>query len=240
MEVHHHTDLHHKKKHLKEYFAEFLMIFLAVTLGFLAENLRENIVENHNEKVYARSLTSDFTTDTATLHELIDFTKDKISNIDSLETHLHHTGNRVSDSTLYACLLNLISTFQYDNVNGTYEQIKSSGALKLFDQSLVNNLNGCDATASKLKLMEDWENKFLYEKVNPQTQLMFNYKVFNDLRARTSIAHKMYLNNMSADFIDLLVNQSELVKRLRERQLDQQKILLDKANTILIDLKKEY
>ena len=35
MEVHHHPDLHHKRKKFKEYFLEFLMIFLAVTLGFL-------------------------------------------------------------------------------------------------------------------------------------------------------------------------------------------------------------
>jgi hypothetical protein len=35
MDVHHHPDLHHKKKNFKEYFLEFLMIFLAVTLGFI-------------------------------------------------------------------------------------------------------------------------------------------------------------------------------------------------------------
>lgn len=34
MEVHHHPDLHDKKKHWQGYFLEFLMIFLAVTMGF--------------------------------------------------------------------------------------------------------------------------------------------------------------------------------------------------------------
>jgi hypothetical protein len=29
MEVHHHSDLQHKKKNFKEYFLEFLMIFLS-------------------------------------------------------------------------------------------------------------------------------------------------------------------------------------------------------------------
>jgi hypothetical protein len=41
MELHHHPDLHHKKKHFKEYFLEFVMIFLAVTLGFFAKSYRE-------------------------------------------------------------------------------------------------------------------------------------------------------------------------------------------------------
>jgi len=40
MEMHHHPDLHRKKKNWKEYFLEFLMIFLAVTLGFFAETMR--------------------------------------------------------------------------------------------------------------------------------------------------------------------------------------------------------
>ena len=30
MEVHHHPDLHHKKKNFKEYFLEFIIKFLAV------------------------------------------------------------------------------------------------------------------------------------------------------------------------------------------------------------------
>ena len=43
MEVHHHPDLHHKRKNFREYFLEFLMIFLAVTMGFIAENFRESM-----------------------------------------------------------------------------------------------------------------------------------------------------------------------------------------------------
>ncbi|HEY5464391.1 MAG TPA: hypothetical protein VIJ95_14105 [Hanamia sp.] len=49
MEVHHHPDLHHKKKNFKEYFLEFLMIFLAVTLGFFTESYREQLVERERE-----------------------------------------------------------------------------------------------------------------------------------------------------------------------------------------------
>jgi len=43
MEVHHHRDLHHKKKNVKEYFLEFLMIFLAVTMAFIGENMRRKV-----------------------------------------------------------------------------------------------------------------------------------------------------------------------------------------------------
>src|ERR1700688_1880866 len=50
MEVHHHPDLHHKRKNFKEYFLEFLMIFLAVTMGFIAENVREYITDGQKER----------------------------------------------------------------------------------------------------------------------------------------------------------------------------------------------
>ena len=68
MEVHHHPDLHHKKKNFKEYFLEFLMIFLAVTMGFFAENIRENISDRHKENKYMHSLAEDLKKDTAALH----------------------------------------------------------------------------------------------------------------------------------------------------------------------------
>ena len=52
MEVHHHPNLHHRKKHWKEYLLEFLMIFLAVTLGFFAESYREYLSDRSKEKEY--------------------------------------------------------------------------------------------------------------------------------------------------------------------------------------------
>ena len=64
MEVHHHPDLHHKKKNFKEYFLEFLMIFLAVTTGFFAESIREHLVEKATEKDYMKKIVGDLKYDT--------------------------------------------------------------------------------------------------------------------------------------------------------------------------------
>jgi hypothetical protein len=54
------------------------------------------------------------------------------------------------------------------------------------------------------------------------------------------IVHEMYLKNINKNSIDILVNQGEMIKRLRIRQLGQQKILVQKANEILAGLKKEF
>jgi hypothetical protein len=240
MEIHHHPDLIHKKKHLKEYLIEFLMLFLAVTLGFIAENLREHLSEKDRAGIYAKSLYEDFTTDTSELHKLMIFTNEKITGIDSMEANLSHLGDRYRDSILYRSVLFLLSTFQFDNINGAYDQIKNTGSLRFFNQSIVNDLNSYDATSEKLKLMEDWENKFLFEKVASQAVQMFNFKVFEDIGKKGPISHEMYLKNLNSESIDILVNQGEIIKRLRVRQLGQQKILIQKANGILASLKNEY
>jgi|HubBroStandDraft_4_1064222.scaffolds.fasta_scaffold287094_1 hypothetical protein len=238
MEVHHHP--HVEKKKFKEYFFEFLMIFLAVTLGFFAESLREHISEKDKSEVFARSLYADFKSDTASLHQLITFSESKIRLVDSLEYLIHLPRGRFNDSTLYVGVLFLASTFQFNNINGTYEQIKNSGSLRFFDQSLINLMNSYDATSSTLKLMEDWENKVLFEQVLPQASRMFNFGVFNDIRANKFIKHEMYFKKMDDESVDILLNQGRTVSRLRQRQLNQHKLLLQKANEIIDDLKKEY
>jgi hypothetical protein len=240
MEVHHHPDMHHKKKKWTEYILAFVMIFLAVTLGFFAESLREHLGEKERAKQYAQSMAADFTADTLLLQQLVTYSALKIKNIDSLEESFRAQRSRTNDSILYTRALYLISTSQFDDINGTYQQILDAGSLRFFDQELVNNLNGFDATALKLRLMEEWENKFLYEKVNPQAQQMFNYKVFDDLRASTSIGHKMYLHKADNDDVDIVLNRASLIKHLRERQLVQHQALLDKADKILERLHQQY
>jgi hypothetical protein len=240
MEVHHHPQLAHRPKPWKEYLLEFLMIFLAVTMGFFAESLREHISEKGKAEVFAQSLYADYKADTLSLHQLIDYTFAKITHIDSLDYFIHTARTRNNDSSLYGCIFYMLATFQFDNINGTYEQIKNSGSLRFFNQTLVNSLNSYDATSLKLKLMEDWENKVLFEKVAVQAESMFNFKVFADFRNGGPVRHEMYLKEMDKNSIDLVLNQAELIKRLRERQLVQQKSLLQKADEILSGLKKEY
>jgi hypothetical protein len=98
MEVHHHPDLHHKRKKFREYFLEFLMIFLAVTMGFFAESYREYSVEKARAGEYARSLVHDLEKDTAMVR--IDTLQMGIisAKIDSLAAFLKGKGIRDLDN----------------------------------------------------------------------------------------------------------------------------------------------
>jgi len=238
MEVHHHAKV--EKKHFKEHFLEFLMIFLAVTLGFFAENLREHISDKNKAKMFAVSLYQDFKTDSVSLFRLINYTNEKIRNIDSLDYFIHQPRNRSRDSSLYRSAVYLVSTSPFDNLTGAYEQVKNTGSLRFFTQALINALNSYEATSAKLKQMEDWESKVLYEQVFPKTGEMFNFLVMDDLRNQDHISHNMYLKNMTEEFVDVLLNQSIVIKHLRERQLLVLNVLLQKANEVLAELRKEY
>jgi len=83
MEVHHHPDLHRKKKNFKEYFLEFLMIFLAVFLGFIAENIREKLCEKSKGKEYVISIKKDLIADKATINDFAPSTFLRITGSDS-------------------------------------------------------------------------------------------------------------------------------------------------------------
>ena len=240
MEVHHHPDLHHKKKHWKEYVLEFIMIFLAVTLGFFSENIREHFSDKGKTHEFATLLYQDFTADSLKLVQLIKYTDEKIKNVDSLGYFIHQPHNQTNDSDLYRSVIYLVSTSPFDNITGSYDQIKNTGSLRFFDQVLINNLNSYESSAFTLKQMEEWENKVLYEQVFPKAGEMFNFSVMDDIRNKGIIGHKMYLKNASEDQIDVFINQSIVIKHLRERQLIVQKILLQKASRIVSDLKTEF
>src|SRR5579862_5174756 len=139
MEVHHHPDVHQKRKKFKEYFLEFLMIFLAVTLGFFAENIREKIVSNERELNYMRSIVEDLKRDTAELRYVFFKQNFLINEIDSaLNIPLATLRNvRVQDNFFryYLYFYSLLSTFNpHDN---TLSQLKNAGGFSVLHRSDV-------------------------------------------------------------------------------------------------------
>jgi hypothetical protein len=122
MEVHHHPDLHHKKKKFTEYFLEFLMIFLAVTLGFFAESLRENISDSNKEHEYMQSLLNDLRTDSLKMEYVIGDNHRKSNKLDSL---MRLSVQDLSDGH------NRLLLYKYAGYSGFYSIFKSNDATML-------------------------------------------------------------------------------------------------------------
>lgn len=133
MEVHHHPDLHHKKKSFREYFLEFLMIFIAVTMGFLAENLREHISNRSKEKEYIRGFIRNVEDDTANLRRIIHYDDRQVKGIDSFLL-LRHADLKLDKNVKQFYLLaihNFYSSAAFTSNNTTLQQLKSTGDYRL-------------------------------------------------------------------------------------------------------------
>jgi hypothetical protein len=152
MEVHHHPDVHHKRKKFKEYFFEFLMIFLAVALGFFAENIREDIAEHNRAKEYAISLVQDLQNDTTAINVQSKSGRIYIAITDSL---LNLSKKMLEGRN--AAQFSFYTRFTYWTIpiswnRATFEQIKNSGNLRYFkNYKLLEKLMNYDGLVNEIE-----------------------------------------------------------------------------------------
>ena len=160
METHaHHSHQAHEKKFL-HYFIEFLMLFLAVTLGFYAENFRDHLIEREREKVYMRSMVEDLKIDTAKIADLVLVNSKFFIQVDSLITLLRTPDCDRYGQTMYyyARVLTTIGK-RFELNDRTYEQMKSSGSLRLISNHAVSDsILKYYSAQSNFKRQEDIQN----------------------------------------------------------------------------------
>ncbi|HSV10901.1 MAG TPA: hypothetical protein VLI68_09035 [Hanamia sp.] len=141
MEVHHHPDLHNKKKNFKEYFLEFLMIFLAVTMGFFAEQIRESFVARTHEKEYIQSFYEDLSQDQKNLPELSDWIQMDINVSDSLKLLLKNVTLKTKANDIYVDFRFLIRQLGIKNfvTERTILQLRNAGEWRLIRDRQVTD-----------------------------------------------------------------------------------------------------
>ena len=139
MEVHHHPDLHHKKKKFREYFLEFSMIFLAVTLGFFAESLREHISDSEKEHEYMQSFINNLRDDSTALVNTLLENEYKARTLDSLiRLFGRHTVNDTLVKLMYTYAARGIGYYSVFKTNdATMQQLKNSGGLRFIKKGHV-------------------------------------------------------------------------------------------------------
>jgi len=141
MEVHHHPDLHHKKKNFKEYFLEFLMIFLAVFLGFIAENIREKLSDKSKGKEYVISIKKDLVADTAAVNDFIPVLFFRIDQLDSLICMLQQPQPVSNGGSLYYLARSSTRVRMFEPTNTTITELEHSGNLRLItDRKVIEGL----------------------------------------------------------------------------------------------------
>jgi hypothetical protein len=137
MEVHAHS--HTPRKKWTHYFWEFLMLFLAVTLGFFVENQREHFIEKKREKEYIRSMIDDLGLDTAGFTSDNSTRKVAVEMFDSAILLLNKKNRtEFEQQRLYYTARMGLRLSPFPKLNDrTYEQMKSSGNLRLIHNSKI-------------------------------------------------------------------------------------------------------
>jgi len=145
MEVHHHP--HTPRKKWTHYFWEFLMLFLAVTLGFLVENQREHYIEHQREQQFIQSLFNDIKNDTANIAKIIIARTAKERMLDSL-AFMMNSPRPIDFVKLiypYAILAGRTLPYRFVPNDGTMQQLKNSGALRLIrNRAVVDSISKYD------------------------------------------------------------------------------------------------
>ena len=239
MEVHHHPDLHHNRKKWKEYFLEFLMIFLAVSLGFIAENVREHFTEDRNARILAKSMLEDLRKDTTVLHSCIQFSERKMNSIEVILSTLHSPRALWNDTIFYKNFSPLLTSFPFNSTDGTYDQMKTSGTLRYFNQSIVNLMNSYAVQYKKTSYRDEGDDKGAWI-LAPFIFDVINIEVLYDIRFNRPITHETYIKKLDKTMVDKLINLIVMTKSFRTRTLMEYNEQLKIANKLITVLRKEY
>lgn len=165
IEVHKHPhDVTHKKK-WGEYLLEFFMLFLAVFLGFIAENIRETSVNRETEKNNIESLVRNLEEDSVSLIKSIEINEKRLIYLDRLITlkNKNVSGDTFQKQFIYY-MLKLAYLNYFSSNQSTFEQMKSSGTLRLIHHhnvldSILNYETGYSHLKSQEEICSKWWNK---------------------------------------------------------------------------------
>ncbi|MBK6826775.1 MAG: hypothetical protein IPG86_07900 [Chitinophagaceae bacterium] len=179
MEVHHHA--HTARKKWTHYFWEFLMLFLAVFCGFLAEYQLEHKIEKDREKRYISTFIEDLKTDTANIHRVLLFRKQKKERMDSLMLILSTGQAKGRENELYFFGRTLIRTARFISNDRTITQLKNSGSLRL-----IRNEQAADSMMTYQQLVEtinmnQEDDRIERRAADPYLLQIFNPYVFDKM-----------------------------------------------------------
>jgi hypothetical protein len=259
MEVHHHPKVENPadggtRKRFKEYFLEFIMIFLAVTMGFFAETIRENITEHRRAKEFAESMLQDLREDTAQLRSYRDYFDFAASSTDSLQQLLAsaETDDIPSGKLYWYGLFGGAHRYFVPN-DQTFQQMKSSGSLRYFTRKVASAVARYDRFCRVIQSNELMDGN-IYTEVRKLRAQLFDFR-YNDVANTiyqtrlTDIDHNNRLDSFMRSNPPLLSNSkilfNQYVELVRSRFLRRSMVgyadsTLRQANSLIIELKKEY
>ena len=244
MEVHHHS--HTERKKWTHYFWEFLMLFLAVFCGFLAEYTLEHKIEKDRERQFIKSLVNDIKADIAQLNSIIQRRDEKVERLDSLVYLINSPDFSEHGSSIY---FNAIHTGRLIDIrftanNGTLQQLKNSGGLRLIrNRAVVDSIAHYDVSVRNLEVLSEQEASAAHD-YRTTAKRIFNSLILDKMLDENNLSTRppgnpTLLNFSQQELQDLnftVYTTKIIVKGMRR---DSRK-LLQQENNLLGTINKAY
>lgn len=246
MEVHHHPDLHHKRKRFKEYFFEFLMIFLAVTMGFIAENIREHFTNKENEKVYMQSLVQDIIDDINTINYQQKMFDQRVVLLDSLINILDSTEITSNTGNLYYYARLATKNDEFYGNTRTYDQMKSTGGFRLIkNKAFADSIMSYYAVAQQIVQLESLSEETELNEYRKIAVQIFNADVFNNINSASlnTVSRPVdnpHLRTSDKKILGDLAGWAHYIKNTRIGENQYKKDILIKGKILIQQIQKEY
>ncbi len=244
MEVHHHS--HTSRKKWTHYFWEFFMLFLAVTAGFFVENQREHYIEHQREKQFIRSLINDVKADTAKLMGIIDSRLVREQRLDSMN-YLMNNSPALHTGQLYFFAVTAARTlpFRFVSNDGTMQQLKNSGALRLIrSRTVADSIAKYDVGVRNYLRQGELEETLIHDYRSAAANI-FDALVFDQmLDTNNNVSRRPEGNPPLLDYEkrDLSSWNYKLysMKALNKANRRDARLLLRQASNLIQTLKEEY
>ena len=244
MEVHTHT--HTARKKWTHYFWEFLMLFLAVFCGFLAEYQLEHKIEKNKEKQFMKSMIKDLEADTGNISNLRKQRDARMWMSDSLSKAILQKRYAENGAAAYYWGRNISRRAFFFSADGTMQQLKNSGGLRLISNTLIaDRIIAYDVLYREILIQQELEEIQMNE-YRQVAGRVFDASVFRTMFTLkdTILIEKPEGNPQLADQSPVLLN--EMANKLHYWFVGSSRLLmlleqLRKMAVDLVDLiKKEY
>ena len=241
MEVHAHT--HTPRKKWTHYFWEFLMLFFAVFCGFLAEYQLEHKIEKDREKQYIKSMVDDLNADTLMLQKNIALRQNRLMMIDSLVGMLSSADRGKKGNDIYYFARSISPPANIFPNDGTIQQLKSSGNLRLIrDNFIANSIMAYDQKMRSV-LFEMGDEVEIRAEYRQLAIKLFRTNVFHEMLATDTVSQPLnnpQLYTSDPGLINEFIGQAQYFKKVHQSQLIRSRELLVLAQQLIADIKKEY
>ena len=221
------------------------MLFLAVTLGFFVENQREHYVEHQRESKFIKSLASDLNADIAKLSDIIHQRERRAEILDSFMLLLNKPDAASFSRNLY--YYNSFATrgaaFRFIPVDGTMQQLKNAGNLRLIRKTNVSDSILAYDVTSRAYVWGNNDEEEIMDTYRSIAEGVFDGRVLNAMRDEDNNVSRLEYNPPIKVTTDAVFRLSYRIHMLtvfnKTMRLDTRR-MKQTASSLLLLLKKEY